>query len=57
MWSVWHRTYTAFSCFSPVPLMIDRDTPDALVHEMNRLELYYSPTRIDTIGPLFNVNQ
>jgi hypothetical protein len=49
MWSPWRRTFTAFSCFSPTPLMLDRKTSEALVSEMLRVELHYSPTRIDAI--------
>ena len=47
MWSAWHRTFTAFSCFAPWPLVLDQPTTDALVSEMIRAELHHSPTRID----------
>jgi hypothetical protein len=47
MWSVWRRTFTAFSCFSPHPLVVDKPTADGLVSEMRRIELHYSPTPID----------
>jgi len=50
MWSAWHRTFTAFSCFSPGPLVVDEPTADALVRVMLRVELHYSPTRIDGLG-------
>lgn len=50
MWSAWHRTFTAFSCFTPGPLVVDQPTSDALVSEMLRVELHYSPTRIDVLG-------
>ena len=42
MWSTWHRTFTAFSCFSPVPLVLDEPTAEDLVNQMQRAELYYS---------------
>jgi hypothetical protein len=42
MWSAWHRTFTAFSCFAPVPLVLDEPTPEALIHQMRHAELYYS---------------
>jgi hypothetical protein len=50
MWSAWHRTFTAFSCFAAGPLVVDEPTSDALVSEMLRVELHYSPTRIDGLG-------
>jgi hypothetical protein len=37
--------------------MVDRETAEALVSEMNRLELHYSPTRLDIISPLIDVNR
>jgi hypothetical protein len=57
MWCKWRRTFTAFSCFSPVPLVVDRETTEELVNEMDRLELHYSPTRLDIIRPLIDVKQ
>jgi hypothetical protein len=50
MWSAWRRTYTAFSCFTAGPLVVDEATPDALVSAMVRVELHYSPTRVDVLG-------
>jgi hypothetical protein len=50
MWSAWHRTFTAFSCFAPGPLVVDEPTADALVSAMLRAELHYSLTRIDGLG-------
>lgn len=50
MWSAWRRTFTAFSCFTPGPLVVDEPTPDALISAMRRVELHYSPTRIDGLG-------
>jgi hypothetical protein len=50
MWSPWHRTFTAFSCFTPDPLVVDEPTADALVSTMLRVKLHYSPTRIDALG-------
>jgi hypothetical protein len=50
MWSAWHRTFTAFSCFAPGPLVVDKPTADALLSEMARVELHYSPTRVDVLG-------
>jgi hypothetical protein len=50
MWSAWHQTFTAFCCISPVPLIVDEPTADALISEMLRVELHYSPTRIDAFG-------
>ncbi|GAA4510801.1 hypothetical protein GCM10023191_073950 [Actinoallomurus oryzae] len=50
MWSPWHRTFTAFSCFTPDALVVDEPTPEALVNAMLRVELHYSPTRIDTLS-------
>ena len=45
MWSAWHRTFTAFSCFSPVPLVLDEPTAEALISQMRHAELYYSAAR------------
>jgi hypothetical protein len=50
MWSAWHRTFTAFSCFAPVPLVVDESTPETLLDEMLRFEAYYSPTRTHGLG-------
>lgn len=50
MWSTWRRTFTAFSCFAPDPLVVDQPTADALLNEMLRIELHYSPTRVDALG-------
>jgi hypothetical protein len=46
MWSAWHRTFTAFSYFAPVPLVLDEPTPDALIIRMRQAELHYS-TRLN----------
>ena len=45
MWSAWHRTFTAFGCFAPVPLVLDEPTAEALVSQMRHAELYYSTVR------------
>jgi hypothetical protein len=45
MWSAWHRTFTAFSCFAPVPLVLDEPTAEALISQMRHAELYYSAAR------------
>jgi hypothetical protein len=45
MWSTWHRTFTAFSCFAPVPLVLDEPTAEALINQMRHAELYYSAVR------------
>ena len=50
MWSAWRRTYTAFSCFTAGPLVVDEATPDGLVSAMVRIELHHSPTRVDVLG-------
>jgi hypothetical protein len=50
MWSAWRRTYTAFSCFTVGPLVVDEATPDGLVSAMVRVELHYSPTRVDVLA-------
>jgi hypothetical protein len=50
MWSAWRRTYTAFSCFTAGPLVVDEATPDGLVSAMVRIELHHSPTRVDALG-------
>jgi hypothetical protein len=50
MWSAWRRTYTAFSCFTVGPLVVDEATPDDLVSAMVRVELHYSPTRVDVLA-------
>jgi hypothetical protein len=50
MWSAWRRTYTAFSCFTVGPLVVDEATPDGLVSAMVRVELHYSPTRVDALA-------
>jgi hypothetical protein len=50
MWSAWRRTFTAFSCFTPGPMVVDEPTPEALISAMRRVELHYSPTRIDGLA-------
>ncbi|GLY74393.1 hypothetical protein Airi01_026600 [Actinoallomurus iriomotensis] len=50
MWSPWHRTFTAFSCFTPEPLVVDEPTPEALISAMVRVELHHSPTRVDALS-------
>lgn len=45
MWSARHRTFTAFSCFAPVPLVLDEPTAEDLVSQMQRAEMYYSTVR------------
>jgi hypothetical protein len=50
MWSAWRRTYTAFSCFTAGPLVVDEATPDGLISAMVRVELHHSPTRVDALG-------
>lgn len=50
MWSAWRRTYTAFSCFTAEPLVVDEATPDGLVSAMVRVETHHSPTRVDALG-------
>ncbi|MGI5233591.1 hypothetical protein [Actinoallomurus sp. CA-142502] len=47
MWSAWHRTFTAFSYFTPVPLVLDEPTPNALINRMRQAELGYSTARIN----------
>jgi hypothetical protein len=42
MWSLWRRTFTAFSCFSPAPVVVDAPTPESLLIRMQHVELYYS---------------
>jgi hypothetical protein len=41
MWSVWHRTFTAFGCFSPDRLVLDEPTIAELTDQMLRAELHY----------------
>jgi len=43
MWSTWHRTFTVFGYFAPVPLVLDEATPDALIKRMREVELRYGP--------------
>jgi hypothetical protein len=50
MWSRWRRTFTAFSCFTPEALVVDKRTADDLISEMHRIEMHYCPTRIDSLG-------
>lgn len=45
MWSRWHRTFTAFSCFSPRPLVVDEPTADRLRERISSIELYYDTAR------------
>jgi hypothetical protein len=47
MWSTWHRTFTAFSYFAPVPLVLDEPTPESLVNRMREVELHYSTSRVN----------
>jgi hypothetical protein len=44
MWSVWHRTFTAFGCFSPESLVLDESTIAELAEQMLRAELRYDAT-------------
>src|SRR5690349_11225845 len=46
MWSTWHQTFTAFSSFTPVPLVLDEPTPHALVNRIRQAELFYSTARV-----------
>jgi hypothetical protein len=41
MWSVWRRTFTAFSCFSTAPVVVDAPTTQSLLIRMHHVELYY----------------
>jgi hypothetical protein len=45
MWSAWHRTFTAFGCFSQARLVVDEPTADGLVDQMRRIELQHSAIR------------
>jgi hypothetical protein len=42
MWSAWRRTFTAFSCFSPTPVVVDALTAQSLIIRMQHVELYYA---------------
>lgn len=41
LWSPWRRTFTAFSCFTPMPLVMDAPTAAGLSAELSRVEAYY----------------
>lgn len=38
MWSRWHRTFTASSCFSPTPLVVDEPTASRMLARLSRVE-------------------
>jgi hypothetical protein len=42
MWSPWRRTFTAFACFTPDPVVIDEPTADLLVSRMCLAESWYA---------------
>jgi hypothetical protein len=46
MWSVWHRTFTAFGCFAPERLVIDEPTLDELTEEMLKAELRFGAAHL-----------
>lgn len=47
LWSPWRRTFTAFGCFAPVPVVLDDPVPVRLVSRMDRLQARYA-------GPSFS---
>jgi hypothetical protein len=49
MWSAWHRTFTAFGCFSHSRLVVDEPTADGLVDRMRRIEFQHSAIRAGAI--------
>jgi hypothetical protein len=38
----WRRTFTAFACFPPDPIVIDEATPEQLMQPMRCAELRYA---------------
>lgn len=42
MWSYWRRTFTAFACFAPDPVVIDEAVPERLAVRLNDAERYYA---------------
>lgn len=42
MWSTWRRMFTAFSCFTPDRLVLDKTTSSELLTAMWQIELRYS---------------
>lgn len=42
MWSLWHRTFTAFSCFSSTPVVIEAATPEELTLLLRQAELHHA---------------
>jgi hypothetical protein len=52
MWSAWHRTFTAFSLFTPGPLVLDEPTSDDLLYAMRCAEVHHCPTVIDGLKPI-----
>lgn len=49
MWSLWHRTFTAFCCFSAEPLILDAPTIEHLLPRLREVELHHSIAR-PTVG-------
>ncbi|GAA4629794.1 hypothetical protein GCM10023196_052580 [Actinoallomurus vinaceus] len=49
MWSLWHRTFTAFCCFSVEPLVLDAPTIEHLLPRLREVELHHSITH-PTVG-------
>jgi hypothetical protein len=41
MWSVWHRTFTAFGCFREAPVVLDAPSAEALRQQLQAVELRY----------------
>jgi hypothetical protein len=56
MWSVWHRRFTAFCCFSPVPLLIEAPTAAELTAHLRRAEQHYTETPADPRSGRFPPN-
>ena len=52
MWSAWHQTFTAFSCFSPNRLVLDEPTSAELLDAMRRTEIHHTPTLIGGLEPV-----
>jgi hypothetical protein len=50
MWSAYRRTFTAFGCFAPVPLVLDDADVDGLVALMRQEELRYGYAALPLIA-------
>lgn len=42
LWAVWHRSFTAFSCFASAPLVVEAATADELTLLLRQAELHHA---------------